>query len=219
MGRKSKNKVRINNHGLRLAWVQKLMPLVSVNGFSGLTMDDFAIHIGVSKATIYKYFESKEELVLFMVNQKLLEISAYRKMFDDRDMSYQDRFFSGLEIASRSLTDISNHLLSDLKTDYPHIWQKIEDFKSEALESLMCFYQEGLTLNVFKEDINPVILLISDQLMLSSINDPALLRKYGISLKVFFTEYFLMKCVSIFKESQPDEYRLRLGMIAKTLRD
>lgn len=218
MGRKSKNKVRIDNHQMRIAWVERLMPFFSQNGFSNLTMDHLAIQLGISKATFYKYFESKESLISVIVDMKISEISQYRTIFENRDLPYKERFFSGLEIASRSMTDVSNIFLSDLKSEYPQMWRKIDAFKTEALESLIFFYQEGMSLNVFKEGINPSVLVLTDHLMLSSINDPALLRKYQISLKQFFTEYFLMKCMAIFRDDNPEEYRTRLQMIAKSLR-
>ena len=40
--------------------------LFATKGFDGLMMDELALEAGFSKATLYKYFETKEDLFLAM---------------------------------------------------------------------------------------------------------------------------------------------------------
>jgi AcrR family transcriptional regulator len=53
--------------------------MMSRNGYYGTTMDDIAEYVGVSKATLYLYFGSKDELVIEIVRgfpEKIREITS-----------------------------------------------------------------------------------------------------------------------------------------------
>jgi AcrR family transcriptional regulator len=47
--------------------------LMTRNGVQAMTMDDVANDVGISKATLYQHFKSKEELVVGVINQKIQE--------------------------------------------------------------------------------------------------------------------------------------------------
>ena len=64
---------RPRTEGVRAAVVEALIGLVAEQGFNGTSMDEVAERAGVSKATIYRRWPSKDALI----------IDAHRSMLDD----------------------------------------------------------------------------------------------------------------------------------------
>ena len=63
MGRKPVDKERIDDPELKSAWIKQLSPIYLRNGLTRFTMDDIASKLSISKATLYKYYASREEIL------------------------------------------------------------------------------------------------------------------------------------------------------------
>lgn len=50
--------------------------LMAQHGYSGMSMDDLAAHVGISKATLYQHFSSKEELAVNVVIRRMRRAEA-----------------------------------------------------------------------------------------------------------------------------------------------
>src|SRR5579862_2212692 len=50
------------------------MRLLAENGYAAMTMDDVANDVGISKATLYQHFKSKEELVTDVVLNNIIQV-------------------------------------------------------------------------------------------------------------------------------------------------
>ena len=55
----------LNRQRARAAVVASAMELFHENGYDNVTIADIAAHAGVGRRTIFRYFETKEDLVLF----------------------------------------------------------------------------------------------------------------------------------------------------------
>ncbi len=51
--------------------------LVAARGFTAMTMDDVANEAGISKATLYQHFKSKEELAIAVVTHAMDELDRF----------------------------------------------------------------------------------------------------------------------------------------------
>jgi len=75
MGRKSINKERIEDPQTKSTWLRALMPMLFGGQLHGETMATIAQKVGVSKATFYKHYHSKEALLADAVDLKIEQIS------------------------------------------------------------------------------------------------------------------------------------------------
>jgi AcrR family transcriptional regulator len=78
-----------------------------VKGFERTSMDDVAARAGVSKATVYSYFESKDRMFEAVLNA---EVDVMRAQIEqaaaDRDVSTEDKFFRiGMHILTIKLSN------------------------------------------------------------------------------------------------------------------
>jgi AcrR family transcriptional regulator len=201
VGRKAIEKTRLDNPEKKLSWVRELMPMFQVHGFREVTMDQAAAYLNKSKATVYNYFESKEEIIELLVDHKLRNIGQFEALLHDENVHYVERYLAAAEILNENLGDISNLFLADLKELYPEIWQKIKDFQDYAASVLKAYYEEGVRLDLFN-DIKPAILVASDRFLFDTLSDASFLNEHQLTIQEAFIEYFRMKFFGLVKKQE-----------------
>src|SRR5271157_369507 len=71
----TKLSLKEKQHALREDTIREsAMRLLAENGYSAMTMDDVANDVGISKATLYQHFKSKEELVVDVVLNNIIQV-------------------------------------------------------------------------------------------------------------------------------------------------
>jgi AcrR family transcriptional regulator len=198
MGRKAVDKVRTKNPVKRNAMAAELLPQIEGRALEGLTMDDLAAMLNRSKATIYKYFRSREELFDLALTLKLERIQGFIPLMEDKDAPFLDRYFQALDHLSQHLATISNEFLADLRRLFPPLWQRIEMLQQLAGEVLRAYYAEGVQRGLLV-DLHPAVLVLSDQFLFNALSDPEFLSRNGLSIREAFEEYFKMKFFGLVK--------------------
>ena len=200
MGRKAKEKVRFDNPIKKIEWAKKLSKTFHEKGISSFTMDDIAILLDKSKATVYKYFTTKEEIVELCVDYNLSQIAKFELILKDEKADYLTRYSDSTKVFIENISLMSIEYLNDLNKYYPLLWKKITDFQEHSLSVLSHYYSIGIQKGIFN-DIHPSILALSDQLFFNAILNPKFLKSNSLSLKKAFEEYFKMKCFGMLKQN------------------
>ncbi|WP_020526646.1 TetR/AcrR family transcriptional regulator [Flexithrix dorotheae] len=198
MGRKAIDRKRKKNREKIQDWREILFPYFQEHGLKGITMDKLAEVLNKSKATVYAYFKTKEELLDFIISERLTEIRKFEGILENRQFSFLERYHLCLEHLAKSISGISNLFLSELKELHPTLWQNVEDFLDESTLILERFYKEGIQEGEFK-NINPYILVMSDKMFFRTLTDPAFLETSGLSLQEAFEQYLQLKFFGLVK--------------------
>ena len=198
MGRKPIDKERVDDPFIKDAWVRELANLYLQNGLGKFTMDKIAKKLNISKATLYKYFASKDEIIDSVVRYKIQEIITFEELLSDSNIDFSERFFDIIKTASILLAEISGQFLHDTKIKHPELFSKMNTFQDRALNAAEKFYQQGIETGVLN-DINPKILALTDKMFIQAVSNPKFLQDHGISIKEAFDSYFLMKSKGVFK--------------------
>lgn len=203
MGRKPVKKKRIDNPQLKEEWVRVLLPVYIKNGLKSFSMDEIAAHLQISKATLYKHFKSREEIIETALIIKLSDIGSFKEQLFDENQSYVDRYFNAIYIFFAEISGISTDFLLDLKMLYPDIWKRVEFFREYAAEQLKAFYQQGIEQKLFN-NISPALLVMSDKMFFDFISDPEFLKSNSLTLQEAFKDYFTLRTSGLFKQSPPE---------------
>ncbi len=198
MGRQSVEKKRIKDPRKREDWVELLLPYFIQNGIKATPIDEVVAILGKSKATVYKHFESHHEIVSLVIARKLNDLKHFVPILAESSKSYQERYVLAVAYISKHLGDVSNVFLSDLKEVYPDLWNLINSFKLLALNELRTFYISGIQDGTF-EDINPDLMVLSDELFFDALTNPEYLTSKGLNLQAAFESYFKMRFNGILK--------------------
>lgn len=198
MGRKPLDKERVNNPFIKDVWVKELATLYLQYGLGKYTMDKIAKKLDISKATLYKYFASKDEIIKAVVQYKIHEIITLEDLLADDKIDFSERFFEIIKTASIMLAEISGQFMYDTKIKHPELFQKMEEFSNRALDAAEKFYHEGIKAGVLR-NIDPKILALTDKMFIQAVSNPKFLNEHHISIKEAFDSYFLIKSRGIFK--------------------
>ena len=129
--------------------LEEAQRLFLLHGVRGVTMDDMAGNLGMSKKTLYQYFTNKADLVL-LVATSFIEAE---KIESDRVIQGAsnaiDQEFRLLRWSSRVFGRMNPNLISEVQRFYPQAWEVFNQFKQEFLfkkivENLRRGVKEGL---------------------------------------------------------------------------
>lgn len=198
MGRKPVEKDRTENPKVKEEWIQKLAPIYLQDGMKRHTMDDIADKLGVSKATLYKYFTSRQEILEGIVRLKLEELRVFKQYLSDESVAYMDRYEKAVSSATVLLAGISNTFLLDVKEMHPTLWKTVKAFQDEALATARDFYKRGIELGIIN-DIDPTLIAIIDRMFIRAISNPKFLVDNKLDLQKAVEGFFSLKSFGIFK--------------------
>jgi len=202
MGRKPVDKERADNPKVKEKWLVDLAPLYFQSGLKRFTMDDIASKLNISKATLYKYFSSREEILNSIVKFKIEEIESFEAALQNEAITFSDRFFSIIKEVSVLLAEISERFLMETKETHPDLWVRMTAFQDKVLFIAESFYNKGIAEGFIHEDLNPRVLALSDKMFIRSVSNRRFLQEYNVTLQEAFDTYFLMKSRGIFKEDR-----------------
>lgn len=192
MGRKPLKKHRKKDEKLTEQWLVRILPVFQQEGFEQFTMDQVVKIAGVSKATFYKYYSSREKLIDAIIQSILNNISQFQDQLFDSSLNYYDRYFNAIQVTTRAMSGISIRFLEDLRAAYPEKWKAIDEFRTFAVGLLENFYREGVEQGYLVK-MNPKLIALTDHIFFSQMTDPAFLAKNGLTLHEAFAGYMTLK--------------------------
>jgi AcrR family transcriptional regulator len=147
------------------------------NGFSKITMEEFAHSMGMSKKTIYKFFQSKDDLVREITREKLQTIHAgCTSCQQDATKDFFTRIKNATHYISTQMQSMKPQFYLDIHRSMPDLWKEIDEFRNERIRTdFRNMILEGIDLGVFRRDVNiDVLTLMYENTMQSIINPQTL---------------------------------------------
>lgn len=130
---------------------------IQIFGIKSITLDMIAKRCGISKKTLYKYFDGKDQIVteifdelLEKLNTRFLEID---RTADESMVKIQHIFDAMFEL----LGSVSIPLLRDIQNDYPDINKKIDSFREDHRELVRRTIESGIASGSMNGNINPSV--------------------------------------------------------------
>ena len=159
------------------------------HGFRGVTMDDLAAELGISKKTLYAHFPSKTALLEAVLADKFASV---RKELERITREHAHDFPAALhELLAgtlRELDEIKPPFVRDMRQKAPHIFKRVERRRAEMIErSFGKLFVEGQRTGMVRKDI-PAKLMIEILLgAVQAIVNPAKIQDLGLTPKIGFS--------------------------------
>lgn len=103
-----------------------------------MSMDQLAAQAGVSKRTVYRHFKSKEEIIETVIEKMLLWTEKrIKEIISDcpsPEIMLKELLTHFLEVGRTLINPV---VLDDLRRHYPHLWQRIDDFRMARAHMLV----------------------------------------------------------------------------------
>jgi AcrR family transcriptional regulator len=123
-------------------------------GIKSVTMDDIARHLGMSKKTIYQFFQDKNELVIALVKKKLKEDEDQMSDIIGRSGNVIEEMINMMKCSEEIFSRINPIVIHDMQKYHPEAWMQFQNFKSGVLVHTL---QELLTKGIKQGYIRPDI--------------------------------------------------------------
>ncbi|MGG5486877.1 TetR/AcrR family transcriptional regulator [Gaetbulibacter sp. PBL-D1] len=124
-------------------------------GFKSVTMDDIANAQGISKKTIYQYFENKTVLVEESVMLLFQIISTGIEEIRTQEKNPIEEIYEIKQFLMKNLKDEKSSPQYQLEKYYPKIFHNIKEKQMCVMEDCVwCNIERGKKMGLFREDLN-----------------------------------------------------------------
>lgn len=181
---------------LRPRIVEAAGALFLSHGFVRVTSDEIAARLGISKATLYKAFASKEQILREVVRRTLTDIQAgVERLIGDSELGFVEKMVALLSFLSTRLALLEPVLIRDLQRNLPEVWKEIEEFRRDKiLKNFKIVLRDGRREGFFRADVDLDLLLAMFADLIQEFVNPAEVLRSGRSpaqafesvIKVFF---------------------------------
>lgn len=181
----------------RVKLMNKLLPYLRKNGLQSVRMDEISRVMEISRATLYKYFSTKEEIVEFIVDGFIEYMKELTHNPLDSVQSFGTRFLQIFEQTISLVVYFSDIILQDLETSYPDIFDRFNEAMREREEKILAFFEEGKQKGVFNQ-LNGRLLIKQDEI-LRGMFDVKYLMTNQFTVQQVLYDYFQLKRIQLFK--------------------
>tara|TARA_R110002072_G_scaffold238939_1_gene396655 strand:+ start:52029 stop:52646 length:618 start_codon:yes stop_codon:yes gene_type:complete len=138
-----------------LALLERVSAVYMKYGIKSVTMDDLARELGISKKTIYKYFNDKKELVMSIIEMKVELNKAICINCQQNSNNAIDGLNSLSELVIGHLKDVNPTVFYDLKKYHPEAMSIMEAHKWDFVYSMIKEnIQRGIKEKIYRSDLN-----------------------------------------------------------------
>ncbi len=173
-------------------------------GFRKFTMDSIASELGISKKTIYRHFETKEQIVTAVVDEIVLQDQRYNEGIRHMEGSALQKIE---RIIAHEECDIAPWIWNELKQSYPKEWAKIEAVMEANKNLVIRLINDGVDAGDFQPGIDAVVLGALVNKVQELILDMKFLVRNNLTMDSLLKTVRQVFLMGILSESRREIYR------------
>jgi AcrR family transcriptional regulator len=159
--------------GLRGRIVEQARELFLDHGYSKVSTSEIAEALGISKKTLYREFDSKEEVLRAVVIPRLKEATLrLEEAINDRSLPFPDKLKAVLAVIGTQQQRVSPVLVRDVCIHAPEVWREIQEHKQARLKKFEKLLEEGVKLGFFRSDIPQEVIIRMHTAAVESLMTP-----------------------------------------------
>lgn len=159
-------------------------------GIKSVSMEDVAGELGISKKTLYQFFESKEDLLFQAMREHHCERSEEVSSICKRSEDALQEILNIARVVILHIQQISPAAIFDLKKYYPEAWAMVEDLRRDHIYKVLREnIEKGIHQGLYREDIDPEIITRFYLSSISSFSDENLFPSVEFPRDRLFREF------------------------------
>jgi AcrR family transcriptional regulator len=173
-------------------WIDRVEKLFMRFGIKSITMDDVAADLGISKKTLYQMVESKDDLVI-----KVLErhISREKSQFINLSAvapNALEEIFIIMDSNSQEMSQMKTNIINDLQKYHRPAWELIQKFHYDfVFQVIKENLQRGRDEGLYREDFDIDILAKLHLATAFNMFDPTIFPDSNTDRVTLFNEYMM----------------------------
>lgn len=165
-------------------------------GLKSVSMDDLAKQSGISKKTIYQFYEDKDVLVHAVVNDL---IQLHERLFNTYQSIAKDAIDEVITMDTRLFglwTDIRPNFYYEVKKFFPDAWLELEYYSLKMRNLIIENLEKGKKEGLFRNEIN--VVLVAELRIYQLTN---LLRSKFVTTQKMSTNQLVKELVILYLQS------------------
>jgi len=139
-------------------------------GFYKTTMDDVASELGMSKKTIYKFFPSKDDLVMAIAKHFMNRMKSKIVPALNSDKNAIEKLAELINILATASDKVSPKRMDEIRKYFPNLWNEIDSFRTKMMfgnitkvidqgrkEGLFIDYPTTIIMNILVASIRNIV--------------------------------------------------------------
>lgn len=190
--------------------IQAASELFMRNGIRSVSMDDIATHLAMSKKTLYKWFENKDQIVLATMQQHLEREESCSQQAPTAANALEEMFHL-MQWHRQMIAELHPSIFYDLQKYHPQAWSLFTEHKNTfVLRKVAEGLRRGMAEGVFRPDLDVEVL---SRLRLAEIdlcfdNNVFPHRQFELQhLHITCLEHFLLGIASLKGHKLINQYR------------
>ncbi len=158
-------------------------------GVLSFSVDELSDNLSMSKRTIYKYFPSKDVLVIKIFEYHFCKIDKEIQEILEQEKNSISLFIKLTELMFEKNIKLSSFQLQRIKSKYPGVWKIVEEFqevKKQQLQQLILLCKND---GYIREDIDERLTSILHMKIVQVVMEPDYLLENNLSLSDTLTTY------------------------------
>ncbi|MDX2003000.1 MAG: TetR/AcrR family transcriptional regulator [Chitinophagales bacterium] len=169
----------------------KAEELFFLNGLKNTSMDDLAKAMGMSKKTLYQFFDNKDDLVYkTMEHHMALEKEAINKIVSESSNAIEELFSIAKHVTGH-LKAFNPMVIYDMQKYYPQAWALFHNYRDTFIYNLILDnINKGIGQGLYRQDFQPDIIAKIYCAKSDCIVDPVLFPFTQYNIIALYNEYF-----------------------------
>ena len=173
-------------------------------GFVKVTVDEIAEDLGMSKKTIYKFFPSKEEIMLGIMRMNMRRVEKQVITIVESAKPFEQKFSEFLSLLARLTSKISKQFQKDVRRHLPELDKEIETFRRDKIFGrLRPMFLQAKEEGFLRKDLNDEIFMLVFMNAVQNIMTPSVLAEHSFAAEEAFRQIFRI----LFEGALTDEAR------------
>jgi len=190
MATSSKHPTRAGSQARQLNGIAERIVLAArahffAHGFRGVTMDDLAAELGMSKKTLYSQFPSKTELL------RAVLLAKFRSVETDLEAVVTDSADDASAALHRLLACMQRHteeiqppFVRDIRRETPELFQLVEERRRDLIQRYFGrIFDQGRRAGIIRKDISSELIVEILLGAVQAVMNPAKIEHLGLEPK------------------------------------
>ncbi|BBB90691.1 MAG TPA: TetR/AcrR family transcriptional regulator [Methylomusa anaerophila] len=108
------------------------------------TVDAVAARLGISKKTLYQYFESKDHLIASIVDAAIVDMANQKAEIMNSNKDFVSKLAAIVTVEPKIFGKVHDWVLEDIKRHRPEDWERITCFRRERTQAMAKILEEGI---------------------------------------------------------------------------
>lgn len=163
-------------------------------GFARITIEELSKGLAISKKTVYKFFDTKQDLVGQVLLRKISEVRGKVARVIDGNSDFIAKLDEVMTLIGMEVSEFRQPFLNDLQRHTPALFGRLMEFRRKAIsENLSRLLERGVAEGHVRGDVNTRVFLLS---YLSTISE--IIRPDTLAGESFSAREALQNILSIF---------------------